>query len=370
MHQNPHEIKKRKRFIIHVKSVLTKLARDLQIDPCDLSYVVKRLHSEGLAFVTKILPAFSKYSLTCCEMQRVVDCRSLGFTYMAVQGRSPRFMRGLLQKAVDGSACALLSIRQFCEYFYKTAFDFEKIETKAALAKYLRVDMEYEKEKIDWKKVNQVRKTLESGFPDLNRLVPSDLYRIVRPHDGPGAFAGSSVNRFAVRESGQLIVKSCNWAEYKKLPSYITGTCLRSHVPFGGYFKPYPAAKERIKPFPALDETCYTAELRFVPKDSRGPRTISKEPMLLLRAQMAAGKTIAKVLETDTSFRINFADQTVNQELARISSMTRENATLDLQDASDRNWLSVCRALYRNIPALRHAISLRSTHVSYPSTYV
>lgn len=92
-------LKRRKRVIVCVKGTLSSLARDLTIDPCDLSYVIKRLHSEGLAFVTKTLPAFSKYAISCCSEERLLDATKCGLTHFELKGRAPRFMRGLLLEA-------------------------------------------------------------------------------------------------------------------------------------------------------------------------------------------------------------------------------------------------------------------------------
>lgn len=354
MHESRVEPKKRKRLVVHMRSVLARLARDLLLDPCDKHYVLRRLHLEGPSFVTKTLPAFSKYVLLCCEKQQWLSAPSVGLTNFAVKRNFPLFMRGLFIKAVTGCAISLSKIRQFCEYFYKTCFGFEKNTIKRAEQKYCTTDEEYDYEKIDWGKVSEIRKRIPTIFPSLAALVPSDLYRLVRPHDGPGAFADSEnitrYSRFSI------------W-EYKKLPGEKIGSCGQAQRPYAGYFRSYPSSPEPIK----LCSVQTISDLRFVPKDSRGPRVISKEPLHLLRAQMSAGKAISRVLEEDTSGHVNFTDQTVNQTLARESSKTRKKATVDLKEASDRVWLAVVRALSRHCPALRYAITLRSTHVRLPS---
>lgn len=343
-------LKKRKRFIICARSVFSKLALDLKIDPSDAKYVLRRLQQEGIPFITKILPAFSKYALHCCSKEQLLDAREFGLTHFELLGRAPRFMRGLLFEAIDGNADSLYRIRQFCEYFYKAAFDFSKEDLIAAELKYTQTDDSYDREKIDWARLEKVRKVLESGFAGLLRFVPHNLYQLVRPHDGPGAFAQSARVESAYR---------IPYAAFKRLPGSEIGT-HRDHLSqYAGYFKSYPSSPERLKKV-SEGRNC---ELLFVPKDSRGPRTISKEPYFLLKAQMAAGKAIAFLLEKHSHGRIGFTDQTVNQEIARISSKTQEKATADMQEASDRNWLTVCRRLYRNVPILAHAVRLRSDYV-------
>lgn len=80
------------------------------------------------------------------------------------------------------------------------------------------------------------------------------------------------------------------------------------------------------------------AKLVFVPKDSRGPRIISSEPLELQYVQQGVARLMMRHLARHplTRGRINFIDQTVNAGIALSSSASGEYATLDLSDASDR----------------------------------
>lgn len=80
-----------------------------------------------------------------------------------------------------------------------------------------------------------------------------------------------------------------------------------------------------------------SSRVAFVPKDSRGPRTICIEPHCRMYIQQGLMRKIYDHLEHTHPFRgrINFTDQTINGRLALESSVHGQYATLDLQDASD-----------------------------------
>jgi hypothetical protein len=109
------------------------------------------------------------------------------------------------------------------------------------------------------------------------------------------------------------------------------------------------------------------AEVMFVPKDSRGPRVISKEPMHQLRLQMSFFDWFSAYLERKTNKRINFADQSINRRLAHEGSITQKFATIDLKEASDRLSSRYVASLFEHISVLRYFVRNRSTHYRLPS---
>jgi len=92
------------------------------------------------------------------------------------------------------------------------------------------------------------------------------------------------------------------------------------------------------------------ARICLVPKDSRGPRIISCEPAEHMFIQQGIMKLMYRHLEARPFTRgyINFTDQSINRELARLSSVTGELATIDMKDASDRVSLSLVRDVFPN----------------------
>jgi hypothetical protein len=113
-----------------------------------------------------------------------------------------------------------------------------------------------------------------------------------------------------------------------------------------------------------------TAKVVLVPKDSRGPRLISCEPLEYQWIQQGLGRAIVSHLERHayTAGHVNFTDQTVNRELALSSSLTQEWVTLDMKDASDRVSLELVKSLFCHVPALLDALlATRTVRTKLPS---
>jgi hypothetical protein len=81
-----------------------------------------------------------------------------------------------------------------------------------------------------------------------------------------------------------------------------------------------------------------TAKVVLVPKDSRGPRLISCEPLEYQWIQQGMMSKIVKIIESHplTRGRVNFRDQTINRRMALLGSRSGRWVTLDMKEASDR----------------------------------
>jgi hypothetical protein len=335
--------KRKKRILLHMRSIVSKLCKDLEIDPNTKRAVLRRLHHEGPSFCTKILPQFSKYVLACVEKSTLLDAREFGLTHFELKAGAPLFMRGYLLGAIAGNPASLFQIRQLCDYFYKTAFKMTAVQEEKAMQTYLGTEAEIGLESddsIDWNFVERCRKTFERFFPELTRVDLSAAFEHNRPRNSPGAFVGSERLRFSNIKHYEV---------YKKLP--VSNVYPHTLPGLQGYFKPYQSAPVRPQS-KKLERIC---EIRFVPKDSRGPRTISKEEHGAIQGQMAFNDFLTQFLERKSSGRILFSDQSVHRELARKSSIDRAYSTLDLKEASDRVRLSIVSYITQNSPVFRQA---------------
>lgn len=348
------KVKLRQRVLVHVRCVIVRLARDTNVDLHDTNYVLRRLQSEGLRFVTKVLPLFVKYVLACLENKSILPAKDCGLTHFDTVGGAPRFMRGLLFEALKGSASALLSIRQFCEYFYKMSFDFEREILASAESKYVSTEENIRNEPIERSWAEKARKAFETLFPQCASAHPHDILSC-GPHDGPGAFVGSE----------RLHTP---YEVYKKLPSRSIGSHHSVYGAYSGYFRSYRTSREAGKEGLVGVDEAKVAKVLFVPKDARGPRTISKEPLMLMKGQMAYNTFLSKALERESHGRVMFSSQEKHKALARQASIDGKQATLDLKDASDRVRLDVVRTLFRNSPGNRWFLNnTRTTHCQLPS---
>lgn len=332
--------RKDKRLRVYLGSVVGKLMADLDIDHYSRNVVFSRLKNEGPAFLTKTLPKFGKFLLLSLEAGSLLSISESDLTCFRWKGSSPLFLRGLLRDAVIGSADAVYRIRQLCEYFYKLSFSFSEKDLAKAEEKYVAIEKDLSETTISqsWKEL--LRKTFETLLPKCANSNVHDVFSSNRPRNGPGAFAGSAHIRKYIAPS---------YESYKRLSGRVTGTHPKHMAAFSGYFKPYPSAPTGVN----AKGTLRSAEILFVPKDSRGPRVISKEPYLTLKAQMAYQDWFSVALERETDFRINFRSQSKNQDLCREGSLTGYWACGDLQDASDRVRDSLWLCITRNAPAHR-----------------
>lgn len=349
---------------IDLERLFLRLASDVDLDPSSVRYCLNRLRNEGVSFLTCCLPKLSKAVLASLEkgyFDRPTD--------FAFKGRSLRYFRSLLSGIFDDDgkvldqvdALALYRLRQLCEYFYKLALPHDNRELIAAERAFVEEDLSLSGA-VDKEYIEVLRKDFETYFPEIARAEAHEIFQASRPRPGAGTFAGV----------GTLKKTGLDWYMLR----WIDRRPSKDAYGFEGFFKPYPAytdskarrnsaqvdsihdVKRRVPSLSAMvDDTSDTSEVLFVPKDSRGPRTIVREPYRNLMAQMALHEWLKASLEKKTDYRVNFASQEVNRRLAESSSKTKEWCTLDLKSASDRVAASGIFQLVRYSPGLRLFVS-------------
>lgn len=332
-----------------------KLAQDLDLDKRSTEYLYRRVCNEGLPFVTKTLPKLAKTLLKSLE-KGYFDRSDL--TNFRWKGASLEFCSVWLSKIFDHNghllinACpyAIKSIRQLCEYMYKFVTPFSKGDQVRAEHDFLKIEEDVSRLELCPKHVDGVRKVFETMYPRISRATVCDVFAHSRPRFTSGSFAGSQNLRL-------------NASAVKNRPDHEVGTTNDAYHAHTGYFKPYPSSPTSVR----VIRERKTSEVVIVPKDSRGPRIISKEPMHLLRGQMSYFDWLSSSLERDSQQRINFSDQSINRKLACKGSTDRSIATLDLEKASDMMSLKLARGVFRYSPAIRWFIeNARSTSSILP----
>lgn len=340
---------------LNIDKLFACLLRDLCIDNVSRDYMTRRLNAEGVKFLTVTLPGLWKSTLISIE-RGFFDYKEI--TSFARKGKLPLVMNGLFRELFDArgillaNPCekALLAIRQVCEYWYKCAFTFSEDQLDAATESFLscEADMKKSKDSISWEFVDECRKSFETYYPSLVKPRVQDILNQYRPRFGPGSVHHQK-EKFSKMPA----------AELKRSVSSLVGTCRTDQKPFAGFFKSYPGSPEKVN----LVDEWKLSQVMFVPKDSRGPRVISKEPMFLLQMQMSFLDWSTEALEKETNFRINFADQSINRDLARQGSVDGLTTTADLKEASDRIRYLVALAIYGNSPVFNYFLTkVRSTH--------
>jgi hypothetical protein len=100
--------------------------------------------------------------------------------------------------------------------------------------------------------------------------------------------------------------------------------------------------------FRSLKEESLPARVILVPKDSRGPRLISCEPVDFQWVQQGLGRAVVHHVESHrlTKHNVFFTNQRTNQIGALLGSSTGKYATLDLKEASDRVSVELVHLLF------------------------
>lgn len=316
--------------------------------------VYKRVHCEGLGFLTKTLPSLGK-GLDQAFNGVPLDSAKLGFKPLP-GSKLPRFLGELFAVVLqsDGSllpnpsAECVRTLRQLLYVLYKYELPYtseqeqtvveafrkaeDEIIPAAEWAKALFERSDYDRDRpYSWRAIPQNKEELvlkaRSILADVfGTFDPKDIY----PRHGPGAVA----------------TKQQLWDKYlwKNVSANIT-----NYYPFDEYFMSSIGhvcdAWQNIGSVTQID---HSARVCLVPKDSRGPRLISCEPVDYQWIQQGLGRAIVQHVESHRTTRYNvfFTDQAPNQRGALLGSTNGKYATLDLKEASDRNSLDVVRLLF------------------------
>lgn len=322
----------------------------------DLSTIVERTGSEGIQFLTITLPKVGKYLDK--KLMAIPDNTLDGFAMQTVSGIGiyPKFLSGLFGMVLgaqgeplpDLNVEALASIRQVAYLAYKLDFPYSPDLEKQKLDEFVRI----EEEELANGCANASSHLLAEA-----RLLLWDVFRNFDPKDiipghGPGAVAG-----------GQTLEEKWVFTHlYSKVDRLF---------PYADYFACGSDMLEDTKDLYSslIRDQVPVAKVALVPKDSRGPRIISIEPAEMQYLQQGVMKSLVPYIETHprTKGHVNFTDQTVNQTLALESSVTREWATIDMKDASDRVSEELVYYLFNEVPDLRKVLlALRSTATKLP----
>lgn len=303
----------------------------------DIQEIEHRVSSEGMSFLTKTLPAFGK----------AIDTALSKGTPLSVPGFEkipgtviPRFLGALTREVFhacgrersDASTWSVSALRQFCYLFYKLQIPYEDEQNRAVIDRFIATDEIVGLNSLDslsshqqWI-LNYAKNCISAVLGTLDPLSIANV-----PRHGPGAVA-----------TGEKGLKKGMFKRFY--------TELNAVFPYEHYFYfNLSHFCDDLQSFMRLKEfEGGTAKVVLVPKDSRGPRLISCEPLELQWIQQGLLHLMVPHIERHPLTRgmVNFADQSINRELARESSKDGTRVTLDMKDASDRVSVALVRRLF------------------------
>jgi hypothetical protein len=345
-------------------------ARDLRLDLRKLS---SRISREGLSFLTKTLPRLGKAFDTALLQEHFVDSYKFGFKSQ-INSELPRFLGKLFNKVFssDGrilpTPCvtSIKHIRSILFIYYKLEVPNTADSEQAVIDAFI----ECERELVSWnEKFQHVAETIENGtarfFYDEDWLttirIARDLIRRlfcnfdpsdIHPKHGPGAVS----------------TRERLWDKYVWMN---VSPRIQQSYPFEAYFM---ASNGHVcdeydmwihKETISSKES--SARVVLVPKDSRGPRLISCEPLDFQWVQQGLSKAIVQLVEKHplTRYNIHFTNQQPNQFGALLGSIYGRYATLDLKEASDRISIGLVRLLFPD-PLCEVLMNCRSLSTELP----
>jgi len=318
----------------------------------DINKIDARIRAEGFSFLTKTLPilgkAFDK------ALQGDTPFTAVGFRKEAHR-TTPKFLWWLFERVFDGYGYvrsdadidAIRHLRQIFQLLYKLEIPHNEASTKKVLSSFVDVNGELSKLSI-----NKSDAVIKRARVFITRVLSGLSPRDIIPRHGPGAVATGE--RGGAKASFSRLYED-----------------LEVYYPFTEYMHlSVSHTVDLLHQLEALEvRKTGTAKVVLVPKDSRGPRLISCEPLEKQWIQQGQCKALYRHIESHrlTRGHVNFTDQSVNRHLALESSKTRRYVTLDMKEASDRVSLQLVEQLYSGTEWYQALVASRSGETRLPN---
>lgn len=311
--------------------------------------ILRRITCEGLDFVTKTLPSLGKALDKALASGDPFLCPP-GFKTRK-DSTIPRLFGTLFEQVFDdygyersdASVQAVSGLRQLTMIAYKLELPTTEQQINDTIQKFVQTDRELAETPFAVylagpEKGTPTDRKMQRVLQRARRLIARVL-SLSDPHDdsfrpkhGPGAVA-----------TGEKREEKMQFKRYYRR--------LADQFPYDKYFYfNVSHLCDELQDYLALEEIdSGTAKVVLVPKDSRGPRLISCEPLEYQWIQQMLMANMVNTIEGSEITRglVNFTDQTVNRTWAlRSSCGDIPQVTLDMKDASDRVSVELVRALY------------------------
>jgi len=334
--------------------------------------VVERITREGQSFLTKTLPRLGKALNRALTGEVMLDAAEVAFESLP-NSKLPKFMGELFRLIFshDGRVLpepcvrSIKTLQQILFVYYKYELPYHSDDEQAVLTKFERTEQEIQaySEKFAWMadyldshpldytpiKEVKYRRVVRKARILLSRVFANFDHRDIHPRHGPGAVA----TRERLWEKYQWTSISPRIVDSYPLDEYF-------YASLGHFCDTY-------KDLTSLQFKENPARVILVPKDSRGPRLISCEPVDFQWVQQGLGRAMSKHVESHplTRWNVNFTNQQPNQIGALLGSLNGSYATLDLNEASDRVTVGLVRLLFPE-PLLGALMNCRSQSTTLP----
>lgn len=353
----------------------------------DVSFRLMEEH--GLAFATLVLPSLGKWFDHCLEEGRIPSGdRPL---YAGRRGSTiyPKYHWYLWEMIFDNDGVlrenpnhdAILYLREHLLFAKKLDITCEEERTVAAVADFIQ---------LEHRLPSSLPNTWDSDIPEWGDRHGHPIYGTSmvdsRQNDLFPPDEGGDLPRFrwkVFRALCRVLATSFGHLDVLSLePKHGPGAVSDKVEGIKYDFDIWPKRLNAI--FPAdwfashdfHDRTKSDREIgsimHAVPKTQKGPRLIAAEPTAHQWAQGAIQRWLEmKVKESPLSLSIDFKNQSYSQALARESSLTRDFATIDLSEASDRLTTRLVEYVFQgHLPLLDCLHACRTRFITIPANLV
>jgi hypothetical protein len=265
-----------------VTALLDDVATLFSIAPLtlDKEYILLRLRSEGVSFLTKTLPLIGKN----LDEWMKDETKPLSFG----ECFRPTFLSRLRNLILDADsdhdrAAAISCVRQIAYLYYKLERPLVGSDMLTALSSFQEVEHELAVQEIPWFAEEFLKaKDLVADLIDRQRF--DEFIELFNPKHGPGAVATGEkgCQKWVFKRVYPLFGSVFDFREVYHLSPFSPICPDDARLMYQGLV---------IDPFP-------TSKLVAVPKDSRGPRLICEEPLELQFVQQWLFKVLDQMIET------------------------------------------------------------------------
>jgi len=237
-------------------------------------------------------------------------------------------------------------IRQIAYLFYKYELPYDRTTEQAVLDQFVKTEQEL----LPYNQTfHEITEELAST-PNIFRVVnPKSVAVIIRRASDllSRLFSSTDLADIHPRHGpGAVSTREKLWGKYQwsNVPDRVTDL-----YPFDAFFcASLGHVCDTWREFRTIANNEIPAKVILVPKDSRGPRLISCEPLSLMWVQQGIKDVLVRQIERHplTRGRVNFTNQEFNRRAALTGSRDGRYATLDLKEASDRVTTGLVRLLF------------------------
>lgn len=316
--------------------------------------ILSRYENEGESFLGITLPTFAEWLEESLQLGRSATSIFARFRKRPKQKSVlPCFLHGLTCRVFDAKTgellahpdpLAVLFIRRIC-LFYKKVFKVcDPVRDRKAQNTYVETDDSLRRlPKFPQDKERMLDFVCRRFFPKIDvAFLRSIDDESILPRHGPGATADKA------------------WAneKYRGREFYGRWDDLFSWEHLYGFPTMHQSNREVTMPRDELP-----VKVVSVPKTMKTSRIICVEPTAMQYAQQLTAARLVDCLHRVGLYQhLNFHDQSLNQESARVGSIDGSLATIDLSEASDRVSVKLVSSVFRHSPLLlRHLYGCRST---------